>query len=117
MLPRMLSVMLIALAMLAAPLTMREGMAMASAPAAEMAMHHGETTAMPGHCDEPEDGQQNQAHKATGGNCCVATCVAVVVPASEAELPAYHPLTRRPSSDADRIGILVEIATPPPRLT
>ena len=110
MLSRMLSVMLIALAMLSAPLTMREGAAMA-APAA--AMHHGEPAAMPDHCEE--QGSPDKPAKAMGDNCCVATCVAVVVPAGTAELPAYHPLVRRPTSDSARLGVLAEIATPPPR--
>jgi len=109
---RMLSIMLIALAMLAAPLTMGEGMATAPAPAAA-AMHLGEMSAMPGHCEE--QGTPDKPAKAMGDNCCVATCVAVVVPAGAGDLPAYHPLVRRPTSDSVRLGILAEIATPPPR--
>lgn len=110
---RVLSVMLIALAMLAAPLAMGDGAAMASSPAAS---HHGDASAMPGHCDEQPAGNQDKSHKAMGGNCCVATCVAVVAPMGAAELPAFHPRTERPTSDADRLGTLAEIATPPPRL-
>lgn len=112
MLLRMLSIMLIALAILAAPLTMSEGAAMA-APAPAAAMHHGDAAAMPAHCDE--QGTPDKPTKEMGDNCCVATCVAVVAPAGAGELPAYHPLVRRPSSDSDRLGILAEIATPPPR--
>lgn len=109
---RILSVMLIALAMLAAPLTMGDGAAMASPPATA---HHRDASAMSGHCDEQPAPDQDKSHKATGSNCCVATCVAVVTPAGAAELAAYHPLTERPTSDADRLGTLAEIATPPPR--
>jgi putative hemolysin len=112
MLPRLLSIMLIALAMLAAPLTMSEGTAMA-APAPAAAPHHGEAAPMPAHCDE--QGSPDTPAKAMGDNCCVATCVAVVAPAGAGDLPAYHPLVRRPTSDSARLGILAEIATPPPR--
>lgn len=112
MLLRMLSVMLIALAMLAAPLTMRESMAMAAAPAA--APHH-DAQPMPNHCDEQGSPEQGKSGKAMGGNCCIATCVAVIVPAGAAELPAYQRPAGRPTSDADRRGTLAETATPPPR--
>lgn len=113
MLLRMLSVLLIALAMLAAPLTMREGMAMAAeTPGA--ASHH--EAAGGGHCDEQSAPGQETSGKAMAGDCCIVTCVAVVVPAGAPGLPAYHRLVERPGSDADRLGTLSEIATPPPRL-
>ncbi len=114
MLPRMLSVMLIALAMLAAPLTMRQSMAMAAVPAASQ--HHVATEMAAGnHCDQQGSSDQDQSGKAAGGNCCIATCVAVVVPAGAADLPAFHSLAPRPGSDARRLSYLGEIATPPPR--
>ena len=109
---RIFPVLLIAAAMLAAPLTMREGMAMAATPAA----HHSDAAPMPGHCEDRGASKQGGTHKAGGGNCCIATCVAVVAPAGSAELPAFHPPMLRPASDAHRLGTLAEIATPPPRL-
>jgi hypothetical protein len=108
---RIFSVLLIATAMLAAPLTMRDGMAMAAAPAA----HHADAAEMPSHCDDRGTSKHDQTHKARGDNCCIATCVAVMAPMGSETLVDVHPLVLRPASDADRIGTLAEIATPPPR--
>lgn len=121
---------LLALAMIAAPLGMP---AMAQMTVAEPATQsrHGEMAgrgegsqgsghaqhggkAAGGHCDE----QQTPDHqgKAADKSCCVAMCVAVVVPAAAAELPAHHAVRERPASDLDPRGFLGEVATPPPRL-
>jgi hypothetical protein len=106
---RRLFALLFAVAMTLAPLGM-PAMAAAAAPAA----HHG---AMAGqeHCDEQPQPDRHQS--AADKSCCVAMCVAVVVPAGVAELAEYHAVRERPASDVGRRGFLGEIATPPPKLT
>jgi Ni/Co efflux regulator RcnB len=98
---------LLALAMAFAPLGM-PAMAEAAMPAA----HHGEMAGQ-SHCDRQP--RPDQHHKAAGKDCCVAMCIAVVVPDGVAELPTYHASRERPASDLDRRGFLGEIATPPPK--
>jgi hypothetical protein len=109
---RFFSVLLIAIAMLAAPLTMRDGMAMA---AAAPAPHHGDAAQIPGHCADRGAPKQDLSHMARGDNCCIATCVAVMTPVGSPTLPQVYSLVLRLVSDADRVGTLAEIATPPPR--
>ena len=104
---RRLFAVLLALSMTFAPLGM-PAMAEATPPAAL----HGAMAAH-GHCDQQQPVQQ---HKAADKSCCAAMCIAVVVPAAEAELTLYHPQRERPVSDLDRRGFLAEIATPPPKL-
>lgn len=104
---RRLLALLLALAMTFAPLGMRT-MAKAAMPAS----HHG---AMAGqdHCNQQP--QPDQHRKAADRDCCVAMCVAVVVPDGAAEFSTYHASRERPASDLDRRGFLGEIATPPPK--
>jgi hypothetical protein len=106
--PRHLFALLLALAMALAPLGMPTMAQAAATPVpghAAMASH--------GHCDQQP--QPDQHHKAADKNCCVAMCIAVVVPGDVAPLRQYHAARERPASDLDRRGFLDEIATPPPK--
>ena len=103
---RRLFALLLTIAMAFAPLGVP-----AMTEAAVPASHHDAMMAG-GHCEQQ---QPNQHHKAADENCCVAMCIAVVIPASIAELAYYHASRERPVSDLDRRGFLGEIATPPPK--
>ena len=100
---RLFALLLLAVALTAAPLGM-PAMAAAMSPHAAMAS--------PAHCDEQ---QQPAHHQATDKSCCAAMCVAVVAPSGPARLPAYHGPSGRPAPDRVRLGYLGDIATPPPR--
>jgi len=107
---RRLFALLIAVAMALAPVGIP-----AMSEAATPASHHDQMANADGsHCDQQP--QPNQHHKAADKNCCIAMCVAVVVPAGVVELPMYHAARDRPASDLDRRDFLAEIATPPPKL-
>ena len=94
------------------------GFALALAPLGVPSMattppgHHGDMVNR-GHCDQQS--QPDQHHKAADKSCCVAMCIAMVIPSGTADLPIYHPARQRLASDLDRHGFLGEIATPPPR--
>lgn len=105
---RRLFALLFAVAMTLAPLGMP-----AMAEAAAAATHHGDMAGQE-HCDDQPrpDRHQSTADK----SCCVAMCVAVVVPAGVAELAQYRAMRERPAADVERRGFLGEIATPPPKL-
>lgn len=107
---RPLSALLIALAMLFAPLAMAGGGMMAKAPAPD---HHAQMQAE-GHCgDEPAESQG----KADDGACCVAACTGLALePAIAAEPPLAAATARRPSPDSLRRSFLAKLPTPPPRL-
>lgn len=107
MLLRFCSALLIALAMLAAPLTVQRGTAQPASTGSAMAM--------PGHCEPTNDEGKGPSHKATGGSCCVATCAAPGLAAIGVGVPRPSRNPGRPTSDADRLGTLSEIATPPPK--
>lgn len=107
---RLLPAMLIALAMLFAPLAMQSGAAMAMAPAG----HHAQMTKA-GHCGE----QPAKSHdgKAMDKSCCAAMCAAVAIaPAAEGEPHALAPSVEHPSLDFFHHSFLAELPTPPPRL-
>ena len=110
---RLLSSLLVAIAMLVAPLGM-PAMAKGTVrmPAAAAA-HHGQMAGK-GHCDEQQP-QPGHPVKAADKNCCAAMCHAMVVPPGMAELPAFHAPRERFAPDRFRPGYLSEIATPPPR--
>lgn len=103
--------MVVALALALGPIAMP---AMAEAATAAPAAHHG-GQAGADHCDEQGQADRQDRQDKAAKDCCVAMCVAVVVPAGAAELPDYHPARERPVSDLYRLGYLGEIATPPPR--
>ncbi|MCL6740945.1 hypothetical protein LZ518_07350 [Sphingomonas sp. RB56-2] len=103
---RRLFALVLTIAMTLAPLGM-PAMAEVTTPAS----HHDAMTSS-GHCDQQVP---DKHHKAADKNCCVAMCIAVVIPANMTELPFYHVSRERPASDLDRRGFLGEIATPPPR--
>ena len=102
--------MLIAFALLFAPLAMQSGAAMAMAPADHQAQMM-ET----GHCGE----QPAKSHdgKAMDKSCCAAMCAAVAVaPSVKAEPHALAPSVQRPALDQCQHSFLAELPTPPPRL-
>ena len=102
---------LIAAAMLLAPLAIRSGAAMAMAPSA-----HPEQTIDKGHCSgqagQPDGGQD------PGDTCCAAMCNGLAVAAAAPVEAAVSPeplLTVAPV--ADRHGVSAKLPTPPPRLS
>ena len=101
--------MLIAFAMLFAPLALQSGAAMAMAPAD----HHAQMMET-GHCGE----QPAKSHdgKSMDKSCCAAMCAAVAVaPAVEAEPHALSPSVDQPAIDQFQRSFLAELPTPPPR--
>lgn len=106
---RPLFAMLIAFAMLFAPLVLQSGAAMAMAPAD----HHAQMM-QTGHCGE----QPAKSHdgKAMDKSCCAAMCAAVAVaPSVQAEPHALVPSVERPALDQFQRSYLAELPTPPPR--
>ena len=108
---RPLYVMLLALAMLLAPLALQSGAAMAMAPAG----HHSQMM-NGGHCGE----QPAKSHdgKAMDKSCCAAMCAAAaaIVPAIHNGPHALASTVKRPGLDLFRHSFLAELPTPPPRL-
>lgn len=100
---------LIAFAMLFAPLAMQGGSAMAMAPA-----DHQSQVMDKGHCsDQPASGTSS---KMPGKSCCAAMCTAVAVaPVSPVEPLAFRRVADRPSLDRFHHSYLAKLATPPPR--
>jgi hypothetical protein len=106
---RPLFAILIAVAMLFAPLATPTGSAMAAMPAD----HHAQMMEK-GHCGEqPAKGQDG---KAADKNCCVAMCAAAVVALSALVEPQiYHRTIQRPAPQQFGRSFLAELPTPPPR--
>jgi len=100
---------LIAAAMLFAPLAMQSGGAMAAAPAD----HHGQATAKD-HCDgQPAP---DQGDKSADKPCCAAMCMAVAIePAARVEPLDFGRTAERPSPAERPHSYLAELPTPPPR--
>ena len=100
---------LIAFAMLFAPLAMQTGSAMAMAPA-----DHQSQMMDQGHCsDQPAEGTDG---KTMAKSCCVAMCTAVAVAAPSLVEPlAFGRVLDRPSLDRFHHSYLAKLATPPPR--
>ena len=100
---------LIAIAMLFAPLAMQTGSAMAMAPT-----DHQFQMMNKGHCsDQPASGKDS---KMAGKSCCAAMCTAVAVsPVSPVEPLAFERVADRPSLVQFRHSYLAKLATPPPR--
>lgn len=108
---RPLLAMLIALAMLFAPLAAGSGEAIAMAPAAD---HHAQMVDG-GHCGEQpaksEDGKTDEM------SCCIAMCTAVAVaPVEQIEPQAMASAVDQPSPVQPVHGFIAELPTPPPRL-
>lgn len=104
-------VMLLALAVLFAPLALQSGAAMAMAPAG----HHSQMM-NGGHCGEqPAKGHDG---KAMDKSCCAAMCAAAaaIVPAIHNGPHALASTVKRPGLDLFRHSFLAELPTPPPRL-
>lgn len=106
---RPLFAILIAFAMLFAPLAMETGSAMAMAPA-----DHQSQMMEKGHCgDQPAKGKDG---KTMDKSCCVAMCTAVAVTAvSPVEPLAFARIVDRPSLEQFHHSYLAKLATPPPR--
>lgn len=106
---RPLFAMLIAVAMLFAPLAMQSGSAMAMAPAD----HQGRMMEK-GRCGEqPAKGKNSESGDRS---CCVAMCTAVAnAPVSPLEPNAFPRSVGRPSPQPFRHGYLAKLPTPPPR--
>ncbi|QNM83353.1 hypothetical protein H8M03_03125 [Sphingomonas sabuli] len=102
---------LIAFAMLFAPLAMRSGAAMAMAPAD----HHAQMTDK-GHCGE-QSGKSKDG-KSVEKNCCAAMCTGVATTAMASLEPhSFHGQVDRPAPSQFHHGFLAELPTPPPRLS
>lgn len=107
---RPLFAILIAVAMLFAPLALQSGAAMAMAPAD----HHAQMTKTD-HCGE----QPAKSHdgKTVDKSCCAAMCTAIAVaPAPMSQPHAFASSTERPSLVQFDHSFLAELPTPPPRL-
>ena len=107
---RPLFAMLIAFAMLFAPLALQSGAAMAMVPAD----HHAQMMEAE-HCGE----QPANSHegKTADKSCCAAMCTAIAVaPAPMSEPHALASSTERPSLIQFDHSYLAELPTPPPRL-
>lgn len=106
-----ISALLIALAMLFAPVVMQSGAAMAAAPSGPHAQMMSE-----GHCEAPADADENDALPEK--SCCAAMCNAVALSAREPGLErALAALPAIPHAIGRYRGILDEISTPPPRVS
>jgi len=108
--PRLFAI-LVAVAMLFAPVAMQSGSAMAAMPSD----HHSEMTSS-GHCGgQPakHDGQQRPDMP-----CCAAMCAPSVLPTQAgSELLPFASLAAVPDAPAFPRGVLSEISTPPPRVS
>ena len=108
---RPLFAILIAFAMLFAPLAVSNGNAMAMAPTAD---HHAQMTES-GHCGEQPAKADHE--KAPDKSCCVAMCAAVAVaPTAIIEPQSFSRPSEAPAPDQFQRGFLAELPTPPPRL-
>ena len=107
---RPLFAILLAVALLFAPLATLSGSAMAMAPAD----HHAQM-AESGHCGEkPAKGDHE---KAPEKSCCLAMCAAVAVaPTASIEPHSFSRPSERPAPDQFQRSFLAELPTPPPRL-
>jgi hypothetical protein len=108
---RQLSAVMIAVAMLFAPVAMASGSAMAMPPTAD---HHAQAIDS-GHCEE-QPGPSKDSHS-DEQPCCAAMCTGIAVaPAGPAEPLALAASPDRPSPSGLGHSFLAELPTPPPRL-
>lgn len=108
---RPLFALLIAVAMLFAPLAIQSGSAMAMAPAAD---HHAQMMDS-GHCgDQPSKDNNSMSDDKS---CCVAMCTAIAVAPMTPEGPHVLASSTKLLSLAQfHHGFLAKLPTPPPRL-
>ena len=101
---------LLAVAMLFAPVGLFGGAAMAMAPGS----HHQAAEMERGHCDEqPAPAEDNQPDEQP---CCAAMCTAIAVsPAGPSGQLAAPASLLRPSPPSANHGFLAKLPTPPPR--
>ena len=105
---RRLNLVLAAVAMLIAPLSMQSGMAMAAMP-----MNHREM-AQTGHCGDQDSGDEDKSGAMT--QCCIAMCSAVApIGTASLESMVYHAPMLVSFSPAEHRGFLAKLPTPPPR--
>ncbi len=109
--PRAIFTVLIAAAMLLAPLAMQSGAAMAMAPG-----DHQSQMMETGHCgttsSDTQDADKDEATK----SCCVAMCAAAALsPAVSLEPHVFEPTLRRATAQDFQFGYFGELPTPPPR--
>lgn len=100
---------LIAVAMLFAPLSVQGGAAMAAMPSD----HHAQMTE--GHCGEQPT--KSADRESDGKSCCLATCAAIAVAPFTPLAP--HAFVRgidRPAPEQSGPSFLAELPTPPPRV-
>ena len=86
---------------------------MAAAPVAPM--QHQQMAMPMKHCPEPDS-----SHRSTGAVAGCTMACASALPATDLEVAGAHPLSRlvpQPALIAALMGIELEIATPPPRLS
>lgn len=108
---RPLFVMLIAFAMLFAPLALQSGAAMAMAPATD---HHAQMMNS-GHCGEQP--AKDHHGKTVDKSCCAAMCTAIAIaPTPMSEPQVFASSIERPSLIQFNHSFLAELPTPPPRL-
>ena len=105
-----LSAIIIAVAMLFAPVGMASGSAVAMAPASE---HHAQAMEG-GHCEDPPP--PNNESQSDEQPCCAAMCTAIAVaPVGPVEPLAPAASPDRPSLSGPGHSFLAELPTPPPR--
>ena len=108
---RLISSILIAVAMLLAPLAMQSGAAMAMAPG-----DHQAQMMSAGHCDSKPTDAQDEDHGKAAKNCCVAMCAAAAIePAAAIGPQIFGPTLRSAAVQDFRFGYFGELPTPPPR--
>ena len=107
---RQLSALMIAVAMLFAPIGIFSGAAMAMAPASD---HHPQMTES-GHCEERpiKDGSGKSDDKSSCAAMCMAIAIAPTTPTEPLD-PTIS--TERPALIQFRHSFLAELPTPPPR--
>lgn len=105
---RSLFAILIAAAMLFAPLATQDGSAMAMAPAAQAQVIE------KGHCQEqPAKGSD---HNPASKSCCVAMCASLAIALAAPVQPfAYARSADQPAIEQFGRSFLAELPTPPPR--
>lgn len=101
---------LIAAAMLFAPLAMQSGAAMAMTPTD----HHAQMVDK-GHCGTTSSDTQDES--TAGNNCCVAMCAAVAIAPGTVVAPRISVQADPTASLQDfQFGFFGELPTPPPRV-
>lgn len=109
--PRAIFTILIAAAMLFAPLAMQSGAAMAMAPG-----DHQSQMMTSGHCDSKSNDSQDKDQGEAAKSCCVAMCAAVALSPAASLKPHVFTLTLQRATAQDfQFGYFGELPTPPPR--